>query len=1022
MPERGRPAAGSGNAYQDVRVAACLIDLLEDAMVTSVAVETLDAIDDLVVRRSDAPPRYEQVKERAPNGSWTARRLIDEGVLKQFLRQHRADPNGEFVFFTGSDASDFREVVERARNASANYTSDGRERQAALAEWQQRLAGRRSFVEQILSRVPPETGQHPVTWQDLQAVLARVQVLDAQGTIDQLRERSVQRLRLLVDDPARAQDTLERLARNAAIRRGVIRRHDVETALERDGSGPRVATFTLAIDTDAYAERLQRESAAVDIANLPPLVPHFDAPSGSSFDLDTVRGKTLLIGGHGAGKSRIAAELAVKSIRSGRPCLHVRLARWATTLCDLLVAELSRAAARSPRSVDVDNLFNDASVLVLDGLDEVPAEQRLTAEREVIQFADSYPHLDMLVTCRPGSGRTLSTEWPRVELRPLSHEQIATALGRDPHTLGLSGPILALAGNPLMLGLLVRRLARGGRPTSEADVLDAFMAEIVERESRRIPSIDGTSGQRLAEDAAFEWLSSGRIALDQDQFRSIAASVAMNLRQAALLHTDATEVEHWLIEAGLCVRLGAVVLPVHRVALDHLAGRSMARRDPIRSAGLPELREAVARHLGSQTEVTESMLSLLTAVGTDLELLARARQLSSPNIIWPLDPTRFATEYLAELRRLGSGPLFDVGVVGRAIAIDLDREITWIAERDREGSGDTATIVPAPNRVYISTPDGSNRTPVLAFRAPGHRGAEIDIRVPHFAAFARAGEELKTLLDERALPHEGPDIVYERLCSLTERFVRTMTRVGQSEYQGYSEADFRKLTASELQAQFWSYVTETAGEEAARPGTFIAFVPSSPTVVVATGPEAVVHGPLSRLGVHSAPLTRLVAEATRLGIQELPLHPLGLLPNSATDPILSLPGRQHLLHGDSLGLYIERHELGEIRAFRYLVEHNLRGFGKLLRRYSTLSWHVDVTIEDSSTSKTFDVRIRATIRENAASDEVKVVADIAADDGSWSRFSSIHAYRGVLNGAYDLVEGDVRDLLSGTSPLGSDVL
>ena len=394
--------------------------------------------------------------------------------------------------------------------------------------------------------------------------------------------------------------------------------------------------------------------------------------------------------------------------------------------------------------------------------------------------------------------------------------------------------------------------------------------------------------------------------------------LTLTMRDAALLHIDAAAVEHWLIEAGLCVQLGAVAVPVHRAVLDHLAGRSMARRDPIQSAGRPELREAVARHLGSHTEVTERMLALLTSVGTDLELLARGRRLSSANIAWPFGPTRFATEYLAELRRLGTGALFDVGVVGRAVAVDVDRELTWIAERDREGSADVATIVPVPERFYISASDGSNRTPVQAVRALGYRGAEIDIRVPHFAAFARVREELQTLLQKCALPHEGPDIVYERLCSLTQRFMRTMTRVGQNEYQGYSEADFRGLTASELQAQFWRCVTATTGQDTRRADTLIAFVPSSPTVVVATGPEAAVHGPLSQLGMHSAALTRLVTEATRLGIQELPLHPLALLPASATDPVLSLPGRRQLLHGDALDLYIERHELGEIRAFRHL--------------------------------------------------------------------------------------------------------
>ena len=1025
MPEKGRPAASSGNAYHDVRVAFCLIDLLEDVSVTSVAVETLDAIDDLVVQRSDGPVRYEQVKERAPGGSWTAQRLSDEGVLGQFVRQHRLDPSGELVLFTGSDASDFREVVERARNASANHPTDELGRQAALAEWKQRLKGRRSFVDQILSRIATEARQHTVSWHDLHEVLACVQVLDAQGTITQLRERSVQRLRLLVDDPVRALETLERLARDAAIRRRVIRRCEVETALQEGGSGPRLAGFVLTIDTDAYAEEIQLESAAVDIAKLTSLVPHFDSPSGLSFDIDTVSGKTLLVGGHGAGKSRIAADLAVKSIRNRRQCLHIRLARWATTLHDLLIAELSRATARHARPVDVANLFNGAGVLVLDGLDEVPTAQRLTAEREILQFADSYPNLDILVTCRPGSGRILSHGWPAIQLRPLSHEQIETALGRKVHTLDLAQPIIALASNPLMLGLLVRRLAGGDRPSSEADLLDAFVTEIIERESQRTPSIDCISGHRLVEDAAFEWLSSGRIALEHDQLRNVAAAVALNLRHCALAQTDATEVEHWLIESGLCVRLGDVFVPVHRAVLDHLAGCSMDRRDAIQSAGFPELREAVARYLASQAEVSESMLSLLSAVGTDLELLARGRRLTSADIIWPFDPTRFATEYLTELRRLGSGPLIGIGVVGRAIEIDVDSKITWIAEKDRVESGDVAKIVATPDRPYMSAPDGSNRTPLKAIKMAGYRGAEIDIRVPHFAAFDRAGDELNTLLHNRALPDEGPDIVYERLCSLTRRFVETVTKVGTSEYQGFSDADFRGLTASGLQAIFLNYITEATGIDAVQAdmGTIlIAFVPASKAVVVAKGPESVVHRPGSHLGVHSAVLMQLVAKATRLGIQNLPLHPLALLPNSAMDPILSLPGRQHRLHGDLLSLYIERHELGEIRAFRYLVDHNLRGLRPLLRTYSTLPWHIEVTIKELSTPTRFDVHIRSITRRSAASDEVTVVPEIPKKDSLWTSSSSIHAYRGVLNGAYALAERDVMELLNGTNPLGSDVL
>ena len=140
------------------------------------------------------------------------------------------------------------------------------------------------------------------------------------------------------------------------------------------------------------------------------------------------------------------------------------------------------------------------------------------------------------------------------------------------------------------------------------------------------------------------------------------------------------------------------------------------------------------------------------------------------DIIWPFESSRFAKEYLAELRRLGTEPLVDVGVVDRPIEIDVDTELSWITERDRIGTGDIVNIVTTPDRLYISDSDGSNRTQVLAFSSTGRHGATIDIRVPHFTAFARVKYELESLLRRRALPNEGPDIVYERLCSFATQF------------------------------------------------------------------------------------------------------------------------------------------------------------------------------------------------------------------------------------------------------------
>ena len=435
-------------------------------------------------------------------------------------------------------------------------------------------------------------------------MLACVRVSDASGTTDQLRSRGGERLKSLVDDPVRAFQTLERLARNAAICRSVLTRRDVETALGEDGSGLRHAALSLNIDAQAYAERIEQESEAVDVAKLPRLEPSFHSSSETQRQFQAIKGRLVLIGSHGSGKSRVAAELAVKSIQEGRRCLHVRLARWATTFQNLLAAELSMAAARHASSDDFTRQFRHSGVLVLDGLDEVPFQDRLKAEREIIEFGDTHPHLDILVTCRPGSGRILTQQWNAIQLQPLTREQIEAALGSHDHKPILAEPIMRLATNPLMLGLLIQQLAIDVRPSSEAKLLDAYVTQIVQRQSSRFPSIDPICGQCLAEEAAYEWLSLGRIVLDQERMRAISASVARALRSQALITLDAHEVESWLEDAGFSIRIDASFLPIHRTVLDHLAARSMDGRDPVQCASRHELREAVARYLGAQTQAS----------------------------------------------------------------------------------------------------------------------------------------------------------------------------------------------------------------------------------------------------------------------------------------------------------------------------------------------------------------------------------------------------------------------------------
>ena len=894
-----------------------------------------------------------------------------------------------------------------------------------LVEWRQRLKGLSRFVDQILTRIAKNSGQDTLTWKDLYAILACVTVLDASGTTDQLRRRGTERLRPLVDDPTRAFQALEGLARNAAISRSVLTRGDVETALRQDGSGLRHTALSLTIDVQAYAEKIDQQSHAIDVAKLPRLEPSFRSASETQHQLQAVKGRLVLVGSHGSGKSRVAAELAVKSIQEGHRCLHVRLARWATTLRNLLIAELSVASVQHASSHDFTSQFRHGGVLVLDGLDEVPYQDRLNAEREINELADTHPHLDILVTVRPGSGHILSQQWDTIKLQPLTRDQIESTLGSHGHTPILAEPLVKLASNPLMLGILVQQLANDLPPSSEAKLLDAYVTQIVQRQSSRFPSIDLVCAQRLAEEVAYEWLSLGRIILNQEQMRNLAASVARTLRRQALTQVDAYEVEKWLEEAGISIKIDANFVPIHRTVLDHLAARSMDVRNPVQCANRHELREAVARYLGAQTQASGKMLSFLHAVGADLELLARGKALSSKELVWPHEPKRFALDYLAQLRRLGKGPLVDVGVVDRPIQIDVDTEISWITERDSSSNGDVVNIVETADRPHIANSDGSNPSPVLAYSALGHHGALVDIKVPHYAAFARVKHEVEGLVERRALQNEGPDIVYERLCSFAKRYSEILAIAGGTGFNDFADLNIRELTAFTLHAKFRTTVAGFIGAEGRCldvSDKCVVFVPGKRDIRVLVSSYVTFDNIGARLSVHGGELTRLVDQADKFEIADLPLHPLGLLPDSGTDPVLALPGDQSLLRGASLHLYVQRHELASMRGFRHLVESNFSGLKLLLHQYSSMPWRVEIVIEEKLDREGFGPRIESVRHFHSAIDEVVHVSEVTKEGVRWSSTSNMFGYRGVRNAAYELVEQDLRDLMSGSNSLGSIVL
>ena len=169
-------------------------------------------------------------------------------------------------------------------------------------------------------------------------------------------------------------------------------------------------------------------------------------------------------------------------------------------------------------------------------------------------------------------------------------------------------------------------------------------------------------------------------------------------------------------------------------------------------------------------------------------------------------------------------------------------------------------------------------------------------------------------------------------------------------------------------------------------------------------------------------MTRLVDQADNFEIADLPLHPLGLLPNSGTDPVLALPGDQSLLRGASLHLYVQRHELGSMRGFRHLVESNFGGLKLLFHQYSSMPWRVEIAIDEGLDREGVGPRIESVRHFHSVVDEVLYVSKVSTEGVRWSSTSNMFGYHGVRNAAYELVEQDLGDLLSGSNSLGSIVL
>ena len=116
MPLPGGPADKFGNRYELWWTVSQLVRIM-DGQAESIRIEdpTVDKAEFVVTARGHQ--ELHQAKRSHPTGRWSLSSLGGEGLLQAMFEQLARNPSARFVFVSGSDAPELKELTERAGSA-----------------------------------------------------------------------------------------------------------------------------------------------------------------------------------------------------------------------------------------------------------------------------------------------------------------------------------------------------------------------------------------------------------------------------------------------------------------------------------------------------------------------------------------------------------------------------------------------------------------------------------------------------------------------------------------------------------------------------------------------------------------------------------------------------------------------------------------------------------------------------------------------------------------------------------------
>ncbi|MBO1333885.1 NACHT domain-containing NTPase [Streptomyces sp. VRA16 Mangrove soil] len=364
------------------------------------------------------------------------------------------------------------------------------------------------------------------------------------------------------------------------------------------------------------ATRGPEHSYADDLAALPTpsWAPALGRPVEQALSGHT---RVLLRGTAGSGKTTLVQWLAVTTARQSR--LTGDLAHLIGRVPFVLpLRTLTRKGAELPVPADFLRAIGSPltggqpggwadrvlaagrALLLVDGIDEVPEQERERARAWLTDLLSAYPDNLCLVTSRPSAVRQdwLGTEdFTELTLSPMSRENVAVFVGRWHEAAGAEPDLAAalldairtkqdlgrLATNPLMCALIcaLHRERRGFLPRGRKALYDAALSMLLERRDRErdMPGagldLDAESQTELLQKLAYWLIRNGRSEMDRADALTQLERLLPAMPGVAEQGTADTVLRHLLVRSGVLREPapGSVDF-VHRTFQDHLGARA----------------------------------------------------------------------------------------------------------------------------------------------------------------------------------------------------------------------------------------------------------------------------------------------------------------------------------------------------------------------------------------------------------------------------------------------------------------